>query len=450
MALAIVLILLVLGSIAFHFLSPWWFTPIASNWVTIDHTIAITFWVTGFVFTAVNLFLAYSLLRYRYRKDRQAHYEPENKKLELWLSGLSALGIVAMLAPGLLVWAEIIRPPPRALELEALGQQWRWGFRFPGKDGVLGSVDARHISLANPFGINPDDPAGQDDILVDTPVLHLPVERPVRLLLRSKDVVHDFSVPQFRVKMDMVPGQVTSVWFRPVRTGAFDLLCEELCGIAHFAMRGRVVVEEEKAYAAWLAAQPTFAQTQRRVAPDPKAGQPSYAVCAACHGPQGEGNPAQNAPKISGQAGDYLRRQLLYFKHGVRGADPQDAIGKLMVPMAATLASEAVLDNVVAYIGTLPDRRAPATLEGDAERGRRLYSTCAVCHGADGRGNAVQGAPRIAGMSDWYMLRQLQHFKAGIRGAHADDVYGVQMRSMAAALADEQSMRDVLAYLDSL
>ncbi len=106
MAIALVLVVLALGSILFHFLSPWWFTPIASNWGMIDDTISITFWVTGFVFAAVNLFMAYCVVRYRYRKGNLAHYEPENKKLEWWLIGLTAGGIGAMLAPGLFVWAD--------------------------------------------------------------------------------------------------------------------------------------------------------------------------------------------------------------------------------------------------------------------------------------------------------------------------------------------------------
>src|SRR3990167_4192454 len=108
MAMAIVLVLLIVGSVLFHFLSPWYFTPIASNWGTIDETVTIMFWVTGFVFVAVNLFMAYAVMRYRHRKGRRAAYEPENKKLEAWLVGLTTVGMAAMLAPGLFVWAKII------------------------------------------------------------------------------------------------------------------------------------------------------------------------------------------------------------------------------------------------------------------------------------------------------------------------------------------------------
>src|SRR5438067_13786486 len=99
MPIAIALIVLALGSVLFHFLSPWYFTPIASNWKTIDTTIAITFWVTGVVFVAISLFMALAVIRYRHRKDSRAIYQPENKKLEWWLMVMTGGGVAAMLAP---------------------------------------------------------------------------------------------------------------------------------------------------------------------------------------------------------------------------------------------------------------------------------------------------------------------------------------------------------------
>ena len=104
MKLVIALILLVIGTVAFHFLSPWWFTPLASNWGAIDDTISITFWITGIVFILINLFMAYCVYKFRFKKGHKSHYEPENKKLEYWLTGITTLGVVAMLAPGLVVW----------------------------------------------------------------------------------------------------------------------------------------------------------------------------------------------------------------------------------------------------------------------------------------------------------------------------------------------------------
>ncbi|MFQ5983197.1 MAG: cytochrome-c oxidase, partial [Woeseiaceae bacterium] len=167
MALAIVLIVLVVGTLAFHFLSPWTFTPIASNWGMIDATVDITFIVTGVVFVAVNLFMAYAIIRYRHKKGSRAHYEPENKKLEVWLTVLTTIGVAAMLTPGLFVWAKFVQVPEGATEIEVVGQQWRWSYRLPGNDGEFGTTDAKLISNDNLFGIDPDDPSGYDDVLID-------------------------------------------------------------------------------------------------------------------------------------------------------------------------------------------------------------------------------------------------------------------------------------------
>src|SRR6266513_5808254 len=376
MFVAIALALLVVGSVLFHYLSPWYFTPIASNWETIDETVTITFWVTGFVFVVINLFMAYCVWRYRHRKGGLAHYEPENKKLELALILATTVGVVAMLAPGLFAWAKFIEVPKDATVFEVLGRQWNFNYRFPGKDGVLGTVDAKYVSEENPFGMNPDDSSGQDDVLITSPELHLPMGKPVKLELRSIDVLHDFTVPQFRSKMNMVPGLVTYVWFTPTRTGSFDAFCMQLCGIAHFAMRGKVIVDEEPAFQAWLAGYPTYAQSRAQVAGNAAAGKPLFAVCAACHGLQAEGNHALNAAKLSGQGDWYLKRQLKYFKNGARGTHDKDVFGKMMAPMAATLGDDAAIDNVIAYIKTQPDNPAPPTVKKDTTSGQRTYVTC--------------------------------------------------------------------------
>jgi cytochrome c oxidase subunit II len=450
MGLAIALVVLVVGSVLFHYLSPWYFTPIASNWGMIDDTVTITFWVTGFVFVTVNLFMAYCVVRYRHKKEARAAYEPESKKLETWLVVLTAVGVAAMLTPGLFAWAKFIEVPKDAAVVEVVGRQWYFNYRFPGKDGVLGKADAKYVSDQNPFGIQPDDPDGQDDVLISSPEVHLPVNRPVRVDLRALDVLHDFTVPQFRAKMNMVPGLVTYFWFTPTRTGPLDAFCLQLCGVGHFAMQGRVVVDEESAFQEWLKSQPTFAQTQARAPGDAEAGKALFAVCAACHGAQAEGNPAMNAPKLTGQGDWYLKRQLQSFKNGTRGTHDKDVFGKMMAPMAATLADDAAINNVIAFIKTLPDTPAPATVNGTAKHGQESYETCAACHGADGRGAAATNAPRLKGMSDWYLLTQLNNFRQGIRGSHPKDLYGKQMSSMAAILTDEQATRDLVAYIDTL
>jgi cytochrome c oxidase subunit II len=264
MAVALILLLVAIGSVMFHILSPWWWTPIATNWSYIDHTINITFWITGFVFVAVIAFMAYCVFRFHHKEGRRAAYNPENKKLEWWLSVGTGIGVAAMLAPGLFVWHQFVTVPADATDIEVMGQQWQWSFRLPGKDGRLGTTDVRNISPDNPMGLNRNDPNGQDDLVIDNGDLHLPVGKPVKVLLRSIDVLHDFYVPEFRAKMDMVPGMVTYFWIKPIRTGTFDVLCAELCGAAHYQMRAKVIVEEEKEYHAWLDQQKTFAELSGR------------------------------------------------------------------------------------------------------------------------------------------------------------------------------------------
>ena len=261
MLVPIMLLLVALGTVVFHFASPWWFTPIASNWDFIDTTMDITFLVTGVVFVGIILFIAWCTYRYRYQEGKKAHYEPENAKLEWWLTILTTIGVAVMLAPGLWAWEEFVTPPEDAAEFEVLAKQWTWAYRFPGKDGKLGTSDVKYINDDNPFGINPKDNNGQDDILINDPEVHLPIDQPVKVLLRSIDVLHDFGVVQFRAKMDMVPGSVTSFWFTPTRIGEFDVLCFELCGVGHYAMRGMVVVDSASDFQAWLNEQPTFAQS---------------------------------------------------------------------------------------------------------------------------------------------------------------------------------------------
>ncbi len=260
MAVAVVIALLVLVSILFHLLSPWWMTPIASNWGSIDDALIITLYICAIAFVGLNLFLALALFKYRNRPGHKAHYEPENATLEKRLTLWTGVGIAGMLAPGLIAWNQYVSVPEDAAVVEATGQQWQWGFRFPGQDGVLGTAAVAHISADNPFGLNPADPHGKDDVLIETSELRLPLGKPVKMVLRSKDVLHDFYVPQFRAKMDLVPGIVTYFWLTPTRTGTFDILCAELCGVGHHMMRGTVVVEEQAAFDRWLSEQMTFGQ----------------------------------------------------------------------------------------------------------------------------------------------------------------------------------------------
>ncbi|HEU0203523.1 MAG TPA: cytochrome c oxidase subunit II [Burkholderiaceae bacterium] len=293
MALAVVLVLIAVAAVLFQILSPWWLTPLASNWKLMDDTLWITMWICGVVFVAINLFIAYAIWKFRHRPGHRASFEPHNKKLEWWLTGITTVGVVAMLAPGLWVYADLIDPPDDALVFEALGKQWQWRYRFPGKDGQLGVTDIRFVTGDNPYGLNPDDPYGKDDVLVEGAEVHLPVGKAIKVLQRSQDVLHNFYVPQIRIKMDLVPGLVSYFWFRPTQTGRFEVMCAEYCGVAHYNMRSHMVVASEADFDAWLTKQPTYGQlvaaaAERKAAPAAGLAAKGREIaqgrgCIACH-----------------------------------------------------------------------------------------------------------------------------------------------------------------------
>ncbi len=260
--LAVVLVLLVIGAVVLTMSGALWLPTLASNWGAIDNMLVITLIVTGIAFVVLNLILAYIVFRYRARDGQKAAFFAENHRLERNLILVTALGIIVMLGPGLFVYSEFIHPPQNALVIEVLGQQWRWSFRYPGTDGKLGRTDPK-LFAQNAVGIDITDPVTQDDVVTTGP-LHLPLNRPIIIKLRSKDVLHSFYVPEFRAKMDAVPGMVTRLWFTPTKTGTFDLLCAELCGTAHFQMRSKVIVESPEEFERWLQAQPTVAQTIKK------------------------------------------------------------------------------------------------------------------------------------------------------------------------------------------
>jgi cytochrome c oxidase subunit 2 len=296
MLIALVMLAIVVGSVVFHLVAPWWTTPLASNWKAMDDTLTITIVITGVFFVVINLFVIYALWRFRHRAGQRAAYEPVNHKLERWLIGITTIGIIALLAPGLKVYADYVQPPDDAMVVEVLGQQWQWRFRFPGEGGKLGGSDARFFTAANPFGIDPADSMGRDDILVNNNELHLPLGKPVKMLLRSHDVLHDFFVPQFRARMNIVPGQVSQFWFTPTVPGRYEAMCAQLCGVGHPAMRGFVVVESQADFDAWLARHPSFAKTQSPPAATSEPSDPLVARgrtlaqergCTACHSVDG-------------------------------------------------------------------------------------------------------------------------------------------------------------------
>ncbi|MDM8350712.1 cytochrome c oxidase subunit II [Pseudomonas sp. sp1636] len=401
MVFAIVLVLIVVASVLFHVLSPWQATAAASNWGSIDAALFITLLITGIFFIAVTLFMAVAIIRYRHKAGRRAAYQPENKKLEWWLIGITSVGIIGLLAPGLVVYHDFVRVPDNAQEMEVVAQQWQWSFRFPGQDRQLGKSDVKWIGSANPFGLDPNDPAGQDDVLIRNNQVRLPLDQPVKVLLRSKDVLHNFYIPQIRSKMDMVPGMVSYFWFTPTKLGNYEVLCAEYCGLAHYNMRGHMIVEEPAAFEQWLNNQPTFAQTLRTAAKPSRetlleAGRQLAQShgCQACHSLDGSaslgpswkglyGRTEQLADGSSVQVDEaYLIESILTPKAKlVQGYPP------VMVPYTF---NQDELDALLALIKSLsgvPPDEPPVTDADLALQGQRLAEShgCLACHSVDGK-----------------------------------------------------------------
>ena len=182
---------------------------------------------------------------------------------------------------------------------------------------------------------------------------------------------------------------------------------------------------------------------------DPEKGKELFQMCAACHGQNGEGSTILNAPINAGQNEWYVVRQLKNFQSGIRGSDPRDTFGMQMRPMAMILVDDGAVQDVAAYVTSLEAPRPPATVTGDIEAGRKAYVPCAPCHGDRAEGAKSLNAPTLAHQFDWYIVRQLQNFKQGIRGSHTKDIYGAQMQPMAQMLATDEQVNDVAAFIAS-
>jgi cytochrome c oxidase subunit 2 len=246
--------------------------------------------------------------------------------------------------------------------MEVLGQQWRWSYRFPGADGRFGLVDPRFVSATNPFGLDSKDAAGVDDLLVPGEEVHVPLGRPVKVLLRSNDVLHDFYVPPFRARMNIVPGTVTWFWFTPTQTGRYEVLCAQLCGVGHYNMRGFVVVEPPEAFQRWLLAQTSLAALTN-VAGAAGSADPLVARgqalaqskgCVACHTVDGSTGVGPSWKGLLGKTerytdGSTARLDASALRQEIR--EPQTRIVQGFAPvMPKPELSDAELDALVAYI----------------------------------------------------------------------------------------------------
>ncbi len=254
MILVALLVVLIAAAVFLFAAPPAWFPiPISALATSFDTQFTRTLWLTGFGFLLVQVLLVYVIVRYRMRAGGEAAKFTGNPRLEvIWTSiiavlffGLALMGMPVFTGPHL-------GPEAKGAEIiEVDAHQFAWTFRYPGPDGIFGRTDLKLISDAggNPLGLDPADPAGNDDIVVST--LRVPVGREVVLTLKSRDVVHDFFVRELRVKQDAVPGMNIPYRFRADKTGDFEIACAELCGLGHSQMRAVMKVMPAVDYERW-------------------------------------------------------------------------------------------------------------------------------------------------------------------------------------------------------
>lgn len=263
--LLLVFVILLLAYVVFstiyysrNFLPP----PAAWPGTKVPGLFNITTLATGFIFFLTQILLFWFAYKYRTRPGRKAVFFKNLMTLEIiWIS-VPTVVFVFLFVWGQSLWAEITKAPTGdVLELEVTGAQFSWHVRYPGEDNKLGRADFRYISNTNFTGVDMTDPDSKDDFI---PVqMHVPKDRPVMLLLRSRDVIHSFYIPHFRTKMDAVPGMITRMHFTPLVTTAemraqlnnpdfnYEIACAELCGRMHFGMKMILVVDEPEEYDRW-------------------------------------------------------------------------------------------------------------------------------------------------------------------------------------------------------
>jgi len=235
--------------------------------VYIDRMMWITLGLTGFVFLITQIALFWFSYKYQSSDTRKAYYYPHNNKLEVIWTVIPAIALSVLVGFGIFYWYKVTSDaPPGAMEVEVTGKQFGWEFRYPGRDGILGKKYFKKVDAANnnPAGQLWEDPANYDDLFMEGE-MHAVVNKPLRLVIGSKDVIHDVGLPHFRMKMDAVPGTPTTMWFTPrfttkqmiEKTGkpdfVYEISCDQLCGKGHWSMRGVIVVETQEEFDRWIA-----------------------------------------------------------------------------------------------------------------------------------------------------------------------------------------------------
>src|SRR5437667_6994100 len=253
--LAGLILVLIVASLYLFIAQPYWFPTLASeHGGKIDSLFMAVLVVSGIAFVLVQGALGFFVARYGENGRERAAYWHDNPKAEAILLIATAVILTVLVFMGQRVWASIYfaDAPANATIIQVTGEQFSWNFHYPGADGQFGRTDTKLITSTNNVGIDRSDPVAKDDV-VSIGVMHVPVGKPVRVRLRSKDVIHSFFLPNFRVKQDAVPGMGIEVWFTPTRPGQYEIACAELCGLGHYRMKAALTVDESDAkFNEWL------------------------------------------------------------------------------------------------------------------------------------------------------------------------------------------------------
>lgn len=257
-ALLSLILVIMVGLTLYGFLATQWHAPaaITATGEAIDHHYSLTLYVTAVVFILSQLGLAYAIFRFRDRGEQaqRAKFSHGNNTMEILWTGATIILFLGLGILGRKAWADarFVEAGPGAIQIEATTNQFVFNFRYPGSDGKFGKLDPTKIdaSVGNPLGIDPDDPAGKDDIVV--PTLTVPVNREVELLLRSQDVIHNFFVRELRLQQDAVPGLVVPIHFTANKIGQYEIMCTQLCGLGHYKMHSLLNVVSESDYQNFL------------------------------------------------------------------------------------------------------------------------------------------------------------------------------------------------------
>jgi cytochrome c oxidase subunit II len=244
--------------------------PASLHGVDVDNLWDFNMVILIVVFAFTQLLLFVFAFKYYFRKDRKAYYFTHSNKLEFIWTIIPAIVLAVIIIYGLITWNKITATPPDdAITIELYAKQFDWTARYPGADGELGTANYRLIEGVNDLGLDENDPATHDDILVKGE-FHIPVGRAVNFVFRSRDVMHSAYMPHFRAQMNVVPGMLTQFHYVPTITTAemkqktnnpefeYVLLCNKICGAAHWNMQITLVVDTEEDYQKWLSEQPAF------------------------------------------------------------------------------------------------------------------------------------------------------------------------------------------------